>query len=643
MNISDLVRKYEQNRGYYISEKYNETLLRSDFLDVFFELLGWDIKNENSKSTFEREVLLEEALKGDELHIKKPDYTFRLFNHRKFFVEAKKPSIKIDIANESAIQIRKYGYTAKLKISVLSNFEYLLIYDCSFPVNNNDNVNKCLIKKYHYTEYEKNFEEIKSYLGKESVYSGNFDKNWEYIEENINKYNVDDLFLKQINDWRLNLGQSIYNIKPDIEETELNDYVQSYINSIIFLRVCEDRNIEEYHALLKIKNKNNFSLLLKKFHDADVRYNSGLFKLPYQKEIIGQISSVYWDIISQLYYPNSPYSFAVFSSDVLGNIYEIFLRDKLYITSKGIIIDRKPENIDRDVVSTPIYIIQNILNLTLKEKLKSKNLDDILKYKIADIACGSGSFLLEAFQYINDYLIDYYTKVDCSKLIKIGVNSYKLDFKIKKQIMMKCIYGIDKDYNAVETTKFGLLLKLLENETTESLPSENAILPELKHIFFGNSLINSNDVQNLDKDLINVINPFDYNDLKFDIIIGNPPYMKTEDIKNLTPLEKPLYKAKFISAKKQYDKYFLFIEQSLNILNDNGIIGYILPSKFTKVGAAKTLRSFLKENKNIKNITSFGANQIFGGKTTYTNILILDKEKNETFEYNEINNLEAFV
>lgn len=132
MTIKDLVKKYHTNRKTYLNVSYNETQLRVDFLDPFFELLGWDIKNTNGKPTNEREVLLEEPLKADaSTNTKKPDYTFRLFLERKFFLEAKKPNVKIESDNEPAKQVRRYGFTAKLKISILSNFEYLAIYDLS--------------------------------------------------------------------------------------------------------------------------------------------------------------------------------------------------------------------------------------------------------------------------------------------------------------------------------------------------------------------------------------------------------------------------------------------------------------------------------------------------------------------------------
>ncbi len=165
MAINKLIEKYKRHRRHYLSPAYNETQLRSDFLDPLFELLGWDIKNIQGKSTNERAVILEESLKANvSENAKKPDYTFRLFSERKFFLEAKKPGVAIQINDNTAKQIRRYGFTAKLKISVLSNFEYLLIYDCSVKVEKDDNYNKALIKKYHFTEYEDKFDEIKHYL-----------------------------------------------------------------------------------------------------------------------------------------------------------------------------------------------------------------------------------------------------------------------------------------------------------------------------------------------------------------------------------------------------------------------------------------------------------------------------------------------
>ena len=642
MTIKKLTEKYNADRKYYLANKYNETLLRSDFLDPFFELLGWDIKNNAGKPTNEREVILEEALKENASeHSKKPDYTFRLFSERKFFLEAKKPCVAIESNNDSAKQVRRYGFTAKLKISVLSNFEYLIIYDTSVKVDKDDTFQKALIKKYHYSEYENKFEEIKKLLGKGAVYSGAFETEWKEIETKINQYSIDNLFLNQINEWRKALGAEIYKHEPKIDEQQLNDVVQSYLNRVLFFRVCEDRNLEDYQTLLKFANANDFKALIKKFKQADKRYNSGLFDQLLKDKIVENVSSVFWTIIKQLYYPESPYSFSVFSSDILGSIYEIFLSEKLAIENKAIALVKKPENIDRDIITTPTFIISDILRNTVLVKCQGKTDKEILKLKFADISCGSGAFLMELFQLLNDILIDYYLKNDKSKLIQTNLDTYKLPYKTKRELLLNCIFGVDKDYNAVEATKFGLLLKLLEGEDVNSTNATKPVLPDLsQNIFFGNSLLNPKQVTNK-KDQV-IINPFDFSKLRFDIIVGNPPYMKSEDMKNITPRELPLYKSNYTSAYKQFDKYFLFVEQGMDLLSADGILGYIIPSKFTKVGAGKKLREELSSKGYLHSIVSFGANQVFADKTTYTCLLILNKKHQTTFQYAEVKSLKSW-
>jgi len=636
MTIKDLVLKYHANRTAYLKADYNETQLRTDFLDPLFEMLGWDIKNNQGKPTNEREVLVEEALKEDaSSNTKKPDYTFRLFSERKFFLEAKKPHVKIDSDPEPAKQVRRYGFTAKLKISVLSNFEHLAIYDCSQKVDKDDSATKARIKLYHYTEYEEAFEEIQKQLSHEAVYTGEFDETWKEIESQLKLSSVDDLFLRKINEWRLILGEEIYSHQNQLDEAQLNDIVQSYINSIIFLRVCEDRNIEVYKTLFNFADNEDFNSLIQKFREADRKYNAGLFNHALTEEIITNSSSAFWTIIKQLYFPESTYSFVVFASDILGNIYEIFLGEQLKINNGEITLEKKPEHINRDIVTTPTFIIQDILRETVVKHCEGKTDTEILQSSFADIACGSGAFLLETYQLLHDTLVDYYLKNNPNELIQTAISTYKLKFETKRQLLTNCIFGVDKDYNAVEACKFGLLLKLLENEDNNTIPTP--ALPNLDaNISFGNSLLDS---EKTSAENQRDINPYDFGETKFDVIVGNPPYMATEHMKKFTPLELPLYKTHYQSAYKQFDKYFLFIERGLYLLKPNGFFGYIVPSKFTKVGAGKKLREFLASKKEVEQIISFGANQIFQDKTTYTCLLILKKTEQGHLKYLEVQSL----
>lgn len=635
--IHALVLKYEHDRDFYLTAGFNETLLRSDFLDPFFEILGWDIKNISGKRTSEREVLLEESLKPNAAtHAKKPDYTFRLFGERKFFVEAKKPCVDINREEASARQVRRYGYTAGLKISVLSNFEDLYIYDTTYPVMKDDGNSKAIVKHYHYTEYENCIGDISKLLGREAVYNGQFDETWSKIcNDDIQKKDIDEMFLAQINAWRLMLGNEILAAMPTINMEKLGDVVQSYINKILFLRVCEDRNIEVYQRLLQVANHDNYSELMTLFRNADKKYNSGLFEEQLSHVVVENVSSSFWSIIQHLYYPECPYSFAVLSSDVLGRIYEIFLSMRFALQDGKLALVDKPENVDKDIVTTPLVIVREILHQTMEEELYQMDDAQVLCLKCADIACGSGAFLLELYQLLCDRLVDYYIEHDKTKLVQVNSNTYKLGFATKRQVMENCIYGVDKDYNAVEACKFGLLLKLLEGEDEISLSAFHPILPSLDcQVFYGNSLLETADVS---EESVESINPFDFDELRFDYIVGNPPYLKTEDIKKLTPLEYKIYPKKYSCAYKQYDKYFIFIQRALELLKPNGSLGYIVPNKFMKVGAAERLRQLIADGKYLKSVVSFGANLVFADKSTYTSVVILQKKEHDRFSYAEVN------
>lgn len=619
--VKNLIEKFQSEINHYKNTSYSEAQVRLDFIDPLFSLLGWDINNSSGKSANEREVIVEETLKNEKsTHGKRPDYTFRSFSERKFFVEAKKPNIDVINGADEAKQIRRYGFTAKLPISVLTNFEYLVIYDCSSPVAEADNSNHSVIARYHYTEYADKFEEISLKLSKESVYNGDFDNEWKRIEEKIQKLNVNTLFLEQINRWRINLAQSFIAIKGEIPEDEINDLVQSYLNSIIFLRVCEDRGIEKPYSLLNIAKESSHSKLIKKLRESDKKYNSGIFSLSYVEELINNDNFYFWTIIKELYYPESPFSFSVLPSDILGQIYEIFLGSRV-IDNKGK-IEIVKKDIDRDVVTTPTFIIKEILKETVYLHCKNLDIVEILESKFADISCGSGAFLLEIFQLLQDKIVEIYLKLnDKSQLQEVSRGTYKLSFDMKKKVLVSCIFGVDKDYNATRAAEFGLLLKLLENENEYT--TNDITLPKLgNNILFGNSLININDTNDLSNTDIYDINPFDFNNLEFDVIVGNPPYLTTEHMKNSTPkTEIDIYKLKYKTAYKQFDKYYLFVERAIELLKDGGRLGYIIPSKFIRVGSGKELRRLLAKNDFLQSIVYFGQNQIFEDKTTYTALL----------------------
>lgn len=644
--LEKLIKTFSDNLDYYKDPKnnYNEQTTRDDFISPLLCILGWDVSNSKGLPPQYKEVIPEKySIKTD-----RPDYSLTLKGVTKLFVEVKKPTVRIEVENEPAFQARRYGWNANHKIVILTNFEYLSLYDTTIIPTDKDNVKTALYKQYYFKDYVQKFEEIKNFISRDCIYSGTFDNvfsNETFSKDHITQ-KVDELFLSQINEWRLKISNYLYFRLPVADEgfiAVLNDKIQAFINQIVFLRICEDRNLPLYHKLTETtKDKKELIKLLK---ESDKRYNSGLF----------EDSSIYYEldenlineIIESLYYPKSPYLFNIIEPNLLGKIYEQFLTKNLTVKNEKIVLSDKKDYADRSIVSTPIEIVKYIVEKTLKPLCANKTPKEILELKIADIACGSGVFLEEAFDYLVKYCESWYEKNQKEYLLELTSDNRKLPLEDKKNILLSCIYGIDIDVHAVEVSKFSLLIKLIENETEPSVTSVCPILPNLdKNIKYGNSIVEPENLEHgplSDYDYL-AISPFSWSDInsgnKFSAIIGNPPYVKTEDMHNLlTEAEFDYYIKNYSTPNKQFDKYFIFIEQAINKTSGNGRIGMIVPNKFFKIEAGKKLQDLLAKNNYVESIDDFGDSQIFQEQTIYSCILCLNKDKPKKFLYSRTTSL----
>ena len=168
------------------------------------------------------------------------------------------------------------------------------------------------------------------------------------------------------------------------------------------------------------------------------------------------------NIITDLYYPNSPYDFTVISSNILGEIYEVFISETLIVKNNEVILQAKKENLNRAIVTTPYDVVKFMVSKSLEKFTNKKSPEEIKKLRIADIACGSGIFLTEVLDYLINYCQDWYEKnKKYDNLEETYTNTYKLTYKEKKEILTNCLYGVDIYYQAVELAKFSLLLKVL--------------------------------------------------------------------------------------------------------------------------------------------------------------------------------------
>ncbi|MDI9490691.1 MAG: TaqI-like C-terminal specificity domain-containing protein, partial [Bacillota bacterium] len=589
-----------------------------------------------------REVIHEDKVKVSG-SIKAPDYSFRLVGGKRlFFVEAKKPSISVKEDIQPAYQVRRYGWSAKLPISIITDFEEFSIYDCTKKPKPNDKPPVARIKYLSFRDYIKEFDFLWDTFSKEQVLKGSFDK---FLQSDTHKKGtatVDKDFLESLDRWRTYLAVSISWNNKTLDEEEINYVVQQTIDRIIFLRIAEDRGVEPYGTLHHATKLGNlYQNLFELFQKADQKYNSGLFD--FKRDKISQDvvidNKVIKTIINELYYPECPYEFSVLSVEILGSAYEQFLGKVIRITpAHHAKIEEKPEvRKAGGVYYTPQYIVDYIVKSTVGKLIEGKTPKEISKIKILDPACGSGSFLIGAFQYLLDYHKDYYSengKPSKGKKDNPLTPEGNLTSAEKKRILLNNVFGVDLDINAVEVTKLSLLIKCLEGETEASIKQQLSIwnervLPTLdNNIKSGNSLIDIDFYSaELDFGFEKKIRPFKWESAfpivfetsGFDIVLGNPPYGAA-----FSKEENDYFLKKYTLQDYQLDSYLLFIEKSLLLLKTDSLLGFIIPNTWLLNLTAKKIRSYLFNNVEIKKIIHFQI-PVFEQAVVDTEIMIFKK------------------
>ena len=454
---------------------------------------------------------------------------------------------------------------------------------------------------------------------------------------------------------------------PNVDAETLNIFVQRVLNRTIFLRICEDRCFENNESLKAITTYQDLRTM---FAAADQKYDSGLFEL-LEEDRLTVSDSVIIEIFQSLYYPNNSYEFGVIDPYIIGQIYELFLDEALVIREDGHIETQdKPEVVDsQGAVNTPQNITDIIIEETLRPLYENRTPEEVSQYRIADICCGSGNFLLSAFEYIVNYHIEYYRNHDRENAERrgdiyqlAGSTNYILSYEKKRSILKNNIFGVDIDPLAVEVSKFSLLLKALENSSLDEAEAfrqrtNQRILPNLdENIKNGNSLVNMayarfdrSVYQNVS--LMNKLKMFDweaeFGNRTFDAIIGNPPYIRVQNMVHYSREEYDFYKSShspYVTAQTDtLDKYYLFIEKGLALLNNGGMLGYIVPHKFMNIKSGAKLRELLSANSNVKKILHFGTHQVFENRSTYTCILVLSKQGNEEFQIGFVQDWNQFL
>jgi N-6 DNA Methylase/Type I restriction enzyme R protein N terminus (HSDR_N)/Eco57I restriction-modification methylase len=644
--VIDLVERFERNAEAYGSAHYNEAQVRTEFVDPFFEALGWDIPNRQGTAEAYKDVVREISIKVG-ADTKAPDYCFRIGGTPKFFLEAKKPAVNIKQDQAAAFQLRRYAWSRKLPLSLLTSFREFAVYDCRVgPPSQSDKASAARTLYYTYRDYLEQWDEIANRFSKEAVLKGFFDKYIESAKLKRGTAQFDAAFLREIETWRKDLASNIALRNPDLTPRELNFAVQRTIDRIVFLRICEDRGIEPYGQLRELQKKGNiYQQLCVIFRRADDKYNSGLFQFEPERDRSEAPDTLTLRlridddrlvrILKRLYYPDSPYEFSVVPADILGQVYEQFLGKVIRLTAgHQAKIEDKPEVKNAGgIFYTPTYIVDYIVQNTVGKMIEGKTPRQVSKLRILDPACGSGSFLIGAFQDLINWHRDFYLRDGLAQhtkeLYQGPGGEWRLTITEKKRILLNNIYGVDVDSQAVEVTKLSLLLKVLEGESDQTLNTNLRLfheraLPDLgQNIKCGNSLIAPDFYQGkqlsfLDDEERYRVNAFDWTSGfpevmrsgGFDVVMGNPPYV---DIKALPADDVDYIFLKYPCANNRINLFAAFIEQALRVVRQKAFrFSMITPTALLTQESYSDLRKLVTDRFDICTVArlpneSFGA------------------------------------
>jgi adenine-specific DNA-methyltransferase len=662
--IHGLVDDFQQGFSQFTHSSYSEASVRQDFLDKFFDALGWDVYHDIQKNPFYQEVKIERSQKQLQSKAqKRADYSFCIqpdYKNPKFFVEAKKPARNLRNSDDYFQTIR-YGWNAGTGISILTDFEEFHIIDCRFEPDINEvfNAKHEIINYTNYKDYD-TFSKIYWLFSREAVEAGNIEK---YVADLPKprggsrqatlfggRYkSIDESFLEYIDEVREKLAIAFKKNNPSLDSELLTEGVQICVDRLVFIRFLEDKLIEPNNYISELGNR---STSWKDFISAcvilNVKYNGVVFKKRFIDDIQfnEEAEIMFSKICDKFSHLNNKFDFNYIPIHILGSIYERFLGKIVITTSKGVEIVEKPEvRKAGGVYYTPKTIVDYIIKNTIAKAIAGKNPKEISKLRFADISCGSGSFLIGVLEELLSFHSRYYNEnpqiAEADKCHKVD-GGYTLTIKQKQNILLNNIFGVDLDHQATEVTQVSLYLKMLEDETTGTANEmmvlfHEKILPDLsKNIKCGNSLIGTEILlgQEFQYAEEKKINAFDFeiafpNVFKqggFNVIVGNPPYVKEYTSKET------FIKVKDGKLKKYYqgkmDLWYFFVCYGLDLLKDGGRLGYITPNNWVSNAGAKLLRNKIIKDGRIIELIDFNDYMVFKEASIQTMILLVERNKN---------------
>jgi len=638
-----LVQKYQTAKDNGRLLNASEATMRA-WIDEFLLLFGWNVQNTQQVLT-EHTLNMTERARLNEIGSTntRPDYSLVNGEVKLAFVDAKSLEVNIENDKSVAFQIRSYGWSIGAPFSVVTNFEQLAIYDCSIMPDVNDDARFARQFFLKYDQYEELSDILDTFLSRDNVINGNI----RLTHGNGNA--LDEKFSEMLGKVRIDLAKAILK-DNQIENTPMLSYfVQTIINRVLFIRVCESRDLET-DGLLKQFAEQGFWEAFKASSYADFyeHYDGPMFKRIQRLQLLTIDNDVFDRFLRQLYYP-SPYRFDVIPLKTLSDIYDLFLGYELVVEGRNVTNALRAEfKKSNGAVTTPASIVKQVIECTIPETtIRNLRTEDILKLKIADIACGSGAFLVGVF----DHLIkEFERRIAHDDIIAPGYvvridDRYVLTVEGKRAIINHCLYGVDINPEAVEVAKMSLSLKIIDSYMPSDFGAVGILGAQIlkdvgANIKCGNSLV-GNDVLTLFPDLENDIeqlqatNAFDwqaafpnvFRNGGFDYVVGNPPYVEVKNYNLALPYMASYVKQTFASSKNgKIDLAIPFIEQGVRLLNEHGRLGYIVQKRFFKADYGKGIRKLLTTGHLLNGIYDYEKTDLFANRITYVAILVCNRQ-----------------
>ncbi len=607
LRIEELIAKFSRYEKEGRLARISENDTKAIFIEPLFEALGWKMHE------------VEEVSRESALSKGRVDYSFKTSGVVHFFIEAKAAGVVL--GEKETKQAIDYSYYQSVPWVLLTNFRQLIIYNSDWREGEQR------FLKFEFNEYASRMDEL-WHLSKESILKGKLDAYAQRVGKGKPREPVTKTLYADLREWRGALTRNIakHSRMNKLSKEQIDEGVQRLLNRLVFIRTCEDRGIENQRLMeavrsFRLENKRKLSRYLGDITDEfNEIYDSDLFS-PHLAGELYLDAEVLQEVVVGLY----TYDFSAINADVLGNVYEQYLATVM--REGGGMLKKNGKRKEMGIYYTPTYIVDYIVKNTLGELVaKAKTAEDLKKIKILDPACGSGSFLIRAFEVLREA----YSKKNSGDHQMLGENVSKN----AHDILTKNIHGVDLDIKAIEIVYLNLLLRAA---------TRRGLLPPLSdNIKRGNSLISGTE-EEMEKlfgpHWKEKKHPLNWEDEfkevmdagGFDVVIGNPPYIRS---RNLESDDREYFSKIYQTAYRTFDIYILFIERALSLLKAGGFFAFIVPYSLLNQPYATKLRKIILDECTILEIVDLSEFKVFQDAQVKNCIVICrkGKSKQESFK-----------